>query len=118
MKKYEWVDVTDECKFGGFLYESNGSIRGFCLLVQVGFGIHAYFGGAHHVCCMDDYRILTDSNGFIRVEKRVKVEPPKPIEVMISAVDMKDRYDNLLGSKLISYRSAVELGLVEEDSDE
>ena len=106
MKKYKWVDVTNE-----------------------GEGVNIYDSGVRHVC-WNDWRLLPDGKvnrsaeimrwkiddrGVITVEKRIEVEPkPETVYIGVWADGAIRAEEHRLGSKTISYKSAVELGLIKE----
>ena len=105
-KRYEWVDVTEECtitlerlgKFYGIKITHPDADNSFCISSGWETKPRSY--------C--DIRIVPWSTcQAFRIERRVEVEQPK--EVVICTTDGNG---HVLGSKTISYQSAKELGLI------
>ena len=105
---YRVVDVTRECG----LILNGGSQPNWLCGEQCG---DLYADG---VCSNKAYTWYINHNGFIHIEKRIKASP-KPDEVCINIwAKGHSRHAVPLGSKNISYKSAVELGLIKEADDD
>lgn len=97
----KWVDVTKECEIEGAKVMHNGRWTGLNWFCYNESGITA-----------NNYRRVHTNVDRYRIEKRVKVGPEE-VELVINV--KSGNTATMIGTKTISYKSAVELGLIDKE---
>ena len=107
--KYEWKDVTRECEL---VWHGTDPNCHYLELRHDGIWVASVHRNGVQGEPVSEYRLTHDARAIIsfRIERRVEVEQPREVYLRVWSKDMGGE---CLSSKTISYRSAVELGLIE-----